>query len=577
MPVTVGIDLGTTNSVVAYIDSNGNPQVLTNEEGFRTTPSVVSFAGQEILVGLSAVDNENENPAETLRSVKRNMGKNFTYVLNNKEYSPEQISSFILSKLKKDAETFIGDTIDSAVITVPAYFNNDQRKATKVAAELAGLRVSRIINEPTAASLAYGLDKNLNQTILVYDLGGGTFDVTVLKIAEGMDFHVLSTSGDTELGGDDFDKCLVDLIVEKHGVNQSNDPRLRSAAEKAKKELTFKTETNVSIPYYEFIDGKPINLKVTINREEFQDKIQSLIDKTKKCVDQALFDAGLKFHDIDEVVFVGGSTRVPYITESVREWTNKNPNKSINPDEAVAIGAAIQANILSGNSDKVIFLVDVTPLSLGIETQGGLMNVMIKRNSSIPAEVKETFTTAFDNQEKVDVSIYQGERPQAVFNHLLGKIVLDGIKKASRGVPKIEVTFEIDSNGILSVMAKDEDSGVSKYLTLEGSSSLTNDQIQKLIQEAENNKNDDKLFLEISNIKSQLTDRIIQIEELLRTDVLPRHVVEDLTDMKKSLQESSESNNIEMLTGLLESTNDDIKEYSQIVYKKAKEHVTQKL
>ena len=577
MPVTVGIDLGTTNSVVAYIDKNGNPQVLTNEEGFRTTPSVVSFCNQEILVGLPAVDNENESPSETIRSVKRNMGKNFTYVLNNKEYSPEQISSYILSKLKKDAETFIGDTIDSAVITVPAYFNNDQRKTTKVAAELAGLRVSRIINEPTAASLAYGLDKNLNQTILVYDLGGGTFDVTILKIAEGMDFHVLSTSGDTELGGDDFDKCLVDLIVEKHGGKHINDPRLRNAAEKAKKELSFKTEVNVSIPYYEFIDDKPINLKVTISREEFQNKIQSLISKTKKCVDQTLFDAGLKFHDIDEVVFVGGSTRVPYVSESVKEWTNKNPNKSINPDEAVAIGAAIQANILSGNSDKVIFLVDVTPLSLGIETQGGLMNVMIKRNSSIPAEVTETFTTAFDNQEKVDVSIYQGERPQAVYNYLLGKITLDGIKKASRGVPKIDVTFEIDSNGILSVMAKDEESGISKYLTLEGSSSLTSDQIHKLIQEAENNKSDDKLFLEISNIKSQLVDRIIQIEELLRTDLLPRHVTEDLTDMKKSLEESSESNNIEMLTGLLESTNDDIKEYSQIVYKKAKEHVTQKL
>jgi molecular chaperone DnaK len=276
-------------------------------------------------------------------------------------------------------------------------------------------------------------------------------------------------------------------------------------------------------------------------------------------------------------VGVGGSTRVPYVSESVKEWTNKNPNKSINPDEAVAIGAAIQANILSGNSDKVIFLVDVTPLSLGIETQGGLMNVMIKRNSSIPAEVTETFTTAFDNQEKVDVSIYQGERPQAVYNYLLGKITLDGIKKASRGVPKIDVTFEIDSNGILSVMAKDEESGISKYLTLEGSSSLTSDQIHKLIQEAENHKSDDKLFLEISNIKSQLVDRIIQIEELLRTDLLPRHVTEDLTDMKKSLEESSESNNIEMLTGLLESTNDDIKEYSQIVYKKAKEHVTQKL
>jgi molecular chaperone DnaK len=577
MPVSVGIDLGTTNSVVAYVDSHGNPQVLTNEEGFRTTPSVVSFSSNEILVGSSAVDNEIENPSETVRSVKRNMGKKFTYVLNNNEYSPEQISSFILSKLKKDAETFLGDTIESAVITVPAYFNNDQRKSTKVAAELAGLKVSRIINEPTAASLAYGLDKKNDETILVYDLGGGTFDVTLLKISDGMDFHVLSTSGDTNLGGDDFDHCLMDLITEKFGEKTSDLSRLRNAAEKAKKDLSFKQETTVNIPYYTFQNGQPKNLKILITREEFQNKIESLVNKTKKCVEQALFDANLKFSDIDEVVFVGGSTRIPYISQSVKEWTNKNPNKSINPDEAVAIGAAIQAHVLSGNSDKAIFLIDVTPLSLGVETQGGLMNAMITRNSSVPTEVTETFTTAFDNQEKVNVKIFQGERPKADQNHLLGEMVLEGIKKAPRGIPKIQVTFEIDADGILSVKANDEESGINKEVVLTGSSSLSQEQIQKIIDDAENNKQDDKMFLELSNIKTKLLDRVIQIEELLRTNLLPEHINNDLEDMKLSLEKSSDNNNLELLTGLLESTEDDIKEYSQMVYKKAKEYVTQKL
>lgn len=560
MGYAIGIDLGSTFSVVSYVNSNDQPEVIPNDLGERITPSVVSF-GDEIYVGQYAVDMEQHLPYfHTIRVVKRHMGTNKRFDINGKSYSPEEVSSYILRYLKQCAETYLGMEVTEAVITVPAYFNNDQRQSTKTAGELAGLKVLRIINEPTAASLAYGLDKNNDATILVYDLGGGTFDVTLLKLMDGVDFHVQSTSGNTSLGGVDFDEAIGQIICKK--TSNTLDPvDLRNISEKTKKMLSHMTLANV------MIEKTPIK----ITRDEFEESIKVYIDKTMSCVNDALRDANTKTDMIDEVVFVGGSTRIPLIERVIEEKFGKKPNKSINPDEAVSIGAAIQASVLTGKSSREVFLLDVCPLSLGVETQGGIMSILITRNTQVPAVVREIFTTAYDNQVSVDVKIYQGERPKTVDNLCLGEFKLDGIEKSPRGLPKIEVTFEIDANGILSVMAQDIDTGVKKDIDITGQASLSSEEISKIIDDAQKHKVEDEYFRKITNMHDLLYDYQIQVEELLRTNVLDKDDVTDLNDLKSSITEDGKSQNLELLSSLLESAKETLKEKSIKVHEIAKE------
>ena len=584
MGLSVGIDLGSTFSVISYVNSDGVAEVIPNAEGDRITPSVFSF-NEEITIGSLAVDQENTNPSSTVRLVKRQMSDGFSkiYNLNSRSFTPVEISSEILKKLKKDAEEYLNETITSAVITVPAYFNHDQRQATKAAGELAGLNVLRIINEPTAASLAYGLDKKNDSTILVYDLGGGTFDVTVLKLSDGCDFHVLSTSGDTKLGGADFDSALAQLILDKFNsqfdytynqqkisdLDDEQKTRLREAAEKAKKHLSQSQKTQVNIHYFAFRNRQQVNLNVTIERSEFEAIIGHFIDKTKTCIDQALSDSNLSINQIDEIVFVGGSTRVPLVFQKVMEWTGKKPNKTINPDEAVSLGAAIQASVLSGNSSKDIFLIDVIPLSLGIETQGGVMNVMIRRNTQIPAEFREIFTTAEDNQTSVDVKVYQGERPQTKNNHYLGEFKLDNIPPMRRATPKIEVVFDVDADGIVKVKAIDEATNNEKTMVLSGS--LSEEEMSKMIKDAEENRIEDERFKQISQLREWLTSLRIQLFELIDTKVISDEDVEELKDLKLSIDNDYNSENIELLNSLVESGKETIDQISEKVYNKAKE------
>ena len=560
MGYAIGIDLGSTFSVVSYVNSNDQPEVIPNDLGERITPSVVSF-GDEIYVGQYAVDMEQHLPYfHTIRVVKRHMGTNKRFDINGKSYSPEEVSSYILRYLKQCAETHLGMEVTEAVITVPAYFNNDQRQSTKTAGELAGLKVLRIINEPTAASLAYGLDKKNDATILVYDLGGGTFDVTLLKLMDGVDFHVQSTSGNTSLGGVDFDEAIGQIICKKTSITL--DPiDLRNISEKTKKMLSHMTLANV------MIEKTPIK----ITRDEFEESIKVYIDKTMSCVNDALRDANTKTDMVDQVVFVGGSTRIPLIERVIEEKFGKKPNKSINPDEAVSIGAAIQASVLTGKSSREVFLLDVCPLSLGVETQGGIMSILITRNTQVPAVVKEIFTTAYDNQVSVDVKIYQGERPKTVDNLCLGEFKLDGIEKSPRGLPKIEVTFEIDANGILSVMAQDIDTGVKKDIDITGQASLSSEEISKIIDDAQKHKVEDEYFRKITNMHDLLYDYQIQVEELLRTNVLGKDDVTDLNDLKSSITEDGKSQNLELLSSLLESAKETLKEKSIKVHEIAKE------
>ncbi len=560
MSYAIGIDLGSTFSVVSYVNNNDQAEVIPNDLGERITPSVVSF-GDEVYVGQYAVDMEQHLPySHTIRVVKRHMGTNKRFDINNKSYSPEEISSYILKYLKNCAEKYLGAEVTDAVITVPAYFNNDQRQSTKTAGELAGLKVLRIINEPTAASLAYGLDKKNDATILVYDLGGGTFDVTLLKLMDGVDFHVQSTSGNTSLGGVDFDEAIGKIICNK--TSNTLDPvDLRNISEKAKKMLSHMTVANVVI--------EKVPTKIT--REEFEESIKVYIDKTMVCVNDALRDANTKTDKVDEVVFVGGSTRIPLIERVIEEKFGKKPNKSINPDEAVSIGAAIQASVLTGKSSREVFLLDVCPLSLGVETQGGIMSVLITRNTQVPAVIKEIFTTAYDNQASVDVKIFQGERPKTIDNLCLGEFKLDGIEEKSRGLPKIEVAFEIDANGILSVKAQDLDTGVKKDIEITGQASLSSEEISKIIDDAQKHKEEDERFRKITNIHDLLYDCEIQIEELLRANVLNKEDTDDLRDLKQSIEDDGKSHNIELLSSLLESAKETIKEKSLLVHEIAKE------
>ncbi len=549
----IGIDLGTTNSCVAVLEG-GEPHVITNPEGNRTTPSVVAFKGDEELVGETAKRQAVTNVDNTISSIKRKMGTKEKVSANGRKYTPEEISAKILMKLKSDAEAYLGETVKEAVITVPAYFNDAQRQATKNAGKIAGLDVKRIINEPTAAALAYGIDKQENaHTVLVYDLGGGTFDVSILDLGDGV-FEVKSTSGNNKLGGDDFDQRIMDYLVsefkKENSIDLSKDKmamqRIKDAAEKAKKDLSGMTSTQINIPFITQNSDGPLHLDVTLTRAKFEELNMDLFESTLEPVRKALKDAKLTAKDIDKVLLVGGSTRIPYIQELVKKELGQEPSKGVNPDECVAIGAAIQGGVLTGEVNDLVLL-DVTPLSLGIETLGNVMTVLIPRNTTIPASKSQVFSTAADNQPAVDIHILQGERPMVQDNKTLGRFQLGNIPPAPRGVPQIEVKFDIDANGIVNVSAKDLGTGKEQSITITSSTNLTDEEIDKMMKEAEANKEQDEKRKEEAEIRNEADSLIFQTEKAIKDlgDKVDSKDKEEAEDKIKELKDALDNNDID--------------------------------
>ena len=566
MAKTIGIDLGTTNSVVAVMEG-GKPTVIANAEGSRTTPSIVGFSKTgEKLVGQLAKRQAILNPEKTIASIKRHMGEDYKVKIDGKDYTPQEISAMILRKLADDASSYLGEKVTSAVITVPAYFNDAQRQATKDAGRIAGLDVLRIVNEPTAAALAYGLEKEKSEKVLVFDLGGGTFDVSILEIGDGV-HEVLSTSGDTHLGGDDFDQKVMDWICEEfqkqEGIDLRNDKqamqRVKEAAEKAKCELSSVMETNINLPFITADANGPKHLDLSLTRAKFEDLSRDLLNRCKTPVENALKDAGISKNDINEVVLVGGSTRIPAVQQLVKEYTGKEPNQSVNPDEVVAVGAAVQAGVLAGEV-KDIVLLDVTPLTLGIETLGGVMTPLVPRNTTIPVSKSQVFSTAENNQTAVDIHVLQGERPMAGDNKSLGMFRLDGIPPAMRGLPQIEVTFDIDANGIVNVSAKDKATNKEQKITITNSSNLSEADIDKMVKEAEANAADDKKKKEEAEIKNNATslissaDRIVKDFEGKIDSADQAKLDEQKAALQKAIDENKPTEELKKLSDELQQT-----------------------
>ncbi len=566
MAKTIGIDLGTTNSVVAVMEG-GKPTVIANAEGSRTTPSIVGFSKSgERLVGQLAKRQAILNPDRTIISIKRHMGTDYKKNIDGKDYTPQEISSMILRKLADDASKYLGEKVTSAVITVPAYFNDSQRQATKDAGKIAGLDVLRIVNEPTAAALAYGLEKDKTEKVLVFDLGGGTFDVSILEIGDGV-HEVLSTSGDTHLGGDDFDEKVIDWLCDEfkktEGIDLRGDKqamqRLKEAAEKAKCELSSVMETNINLPFITADANGPKHLDLTLTRVAFENMTQDLIERCKKPMEQALKDAGLSKGEIDEVVLVGGSTRIPRVQALVHEYTGKEPNQSVNPDEVVAVGAAVQAGVLAGEV-KDIVLLDVTPLTLGIETLGGVMTPLVPRNTTIPVSKSQVFSTAEDNQTAVDIQVLQGERPMARDNKSLGMFRLDGIPPAARGIPQVEVTFDIDANGIVNVSAKDKATNKEQKITITNTSNLSESDIDKMVKDAEAHAEEDKKRKEEVETRNGATSLVGAAEKVVKdladkiSDSDKAKIEEEKNELKKLLDENASIDKIKAAQDKLQET-----------------------